>query len=188
MPGPKPSARPRPSGGFNPGGMGMPSEHLDEAAMQQMMKQQALGQQQAQSSKPKPQHSAFGPLSLGEELIVQPIKEILAGFLSIFGMQPAEQDPELAAKQQQMHQRYEQLNQEQQQEVQNRYKAEMQRKQEMEEEAQRKRQQQEQQSQQIVMPASPQKGPKGPGGSKKQKATQQLQQSRQGLSGPSSVN
>lgn len=199
------SSAPRPGGGFNPGMGDSFGEHMDENAMQQAMQQKALTQQQgsagaaapgvaqqkAQQQQQKPPRSVG---TLGEELIKRPISgviEQLKGFFDVnnwLGIEPAKDDAEKQAKQQQMMQRYNKLNSEQQAVAKQKYQEEIQRKKAEEEQKQRQKQAEEQRkSQSIDMPSSPQKGAAGPGG-KKQKAVQKLQNDRKTLSGPSSAN
>jgi hypothetical protein len=112
MPGPKPGgARPRPMGGFN-SGVGAPTEHLDEAAMQAAGQQKQLSQQQS-SAQPASGKSGTNPLAsqpdaasaptgdgkgtfqpekprevsdLGEELVKRPLADIKKGLASIFDL------------------------------------------------------------------------------------------------------
>lgn len=128
--------------------------------------------------------------TLPEELVFNPIKDVVAGLKSIFdinallGINPATDSPEEKAKKQKMHQRWQKLTQEEQQVAQQRYQEEMQRKQTEEEEKMLKQQQAEDaRANAIQAPSSPQKGPKGPGGSKKQKAVTKMQNDRKQLGG-----
>ncbi len=115
--------------------------------------------------------------------------DILKGIKDFFsvqtwlGIEPAKLDPQEQAKAQQIHQRYQQLDQEQQQVAQQMFQEKMQRKQmQEEEEMRRKQREEEQKAQSFDMPSGPQKGAQGQGGSKKQSATQKLQNDRKKLS------
>lgn len=216
MPAARPSFRPRPGGGFNPG-MGQINEHLDENALSQAASQKAATQQgvnpssaQAAALGQKMKQGGFQgmpgapggmnqprPLgTLADELIKNPAKDIFEQLKSFFtlntwlGIDPPKHDgPEETARKQKMHQRYQKLDQEQQQVTQRRYQEELQKKRaEEEQKARRKQQEEAQKAQQVDMPSSPQKGPVGPGSSKKQKAVTKLQNDRKTLSGPSSAN
>ena len=206
MPGPKPGARPRPMGGFNPG-MGAPSEHLDEGAMKAAGQQKQLTQQQS-STQPASGKSGTNPLptqqpdaptpadkprevsSLGEELVKRPLQDIKKGLASIFSVKDllginTDDTPEEQAKKKSTHQRFQKLTEEQQQVAQKKYQEKMQKEKIEQEEEERKKQEKEAQEQNaIVAPTSIKKGPVGPasGQSKKQKTQSTLQQSRQGLS------
>lgn len=194
-PGPAPSARPRPSGGFSPG-MGNFGEHLDEAAMQSAAQQQAM-QQQAGATPTAPAATQAGAQpatprevgSLQEELVKRPAQDIVAGLKSHFdinhllGITPQD-TPEQQAKKQEFHSRYQSLNQEQQQVAQKKFQEEMAKKKQEEEEKELQKQQQAQAEQQAVAPpSSPKKGPIGPasGQSKKQSTVDRLTQQRQTL-------
>ncbi len=209
MSNPTPSARPRPGGGFNPGGDQF-GEALDENAMSQAMMQKQLGQQQAVGAG-SPQGvptgtTPFGPGaparkprevgSLTEELVKRPLVDIGKGLLSIFdfsaalGLSPPEtKSPEEKARLHATHNRFQKLNQEQQALARKKYQEEMQKKKMLQEEEERRRQQKRQQeAQQIDMPSSPKKGPVGPSGSQKQRTVTKLEQDRKTLGGPASAN
>lgn len=210
MPGPKPSFQARPGGGFNPG-LGQFNEHLDESSMMQAASQKAATQQGVSPASAMPAAMAqqlrqggspgggAGPRdvgSLADELIKNPAQDISEGLKSFFslntwlGIDPPKPDgPDEIQRKQQLHQRYQRLDQEQQQIVQQKYQMELQKKRQQEQmDAQRHQQEEAQKAQQIEMPSSPQKGAAAPGGSKKQKAVTKLQNDRKSLSGPSSAN
>lgn len=203
-----PTARPRQGGGFNQGFGNFSDEHLDENAVSQAAQQHQLGQQGSnpgqttgsqhippgQSAIPKPRQEMG---SLWEELVKEPAKDIFKGLLSLFDFsqalglsKPADsKPPEEQVKLQQMHARYQKLNQEQQAFAQKRYQEMMQKKKLEEQENLRKKQlKKQQEAQAFEMPTSPSKGPVGPSGSKKKQAATRLQQNRQQLNGPSSVD
>jgi len=199
MPGPKPT--PRPSGGFKPSFGQMGESNMDEAAMQTMMQSmqqgsgtqqaaggsaaQAMGGKQAMGKGMTGQKKVRPVGTLTEELIKNPIKDIIGEVKQFFSINTllginSEDSPEDQMKKKQMLQRWNQLNEEQQAVAKKRYQEEMQRKQQEEQEKDIKRQQEAQaKASAIQAPSSPKKGPVGPAGSKKQKATQQLQQNRQ---------
>jgi hypothetical protein len=58
-----PAMRPRPGGGFNPG-IGHFTDHLDEQAMQQAMKQKALSQMAGAQTGPSPAGGAVHPFAV----------------------------------------------------------------------------------------------------------------------------
>lgn len=202
MIGPKPSARPgarpRMSGGFNPG-MGMGNEHLDESAMQAAVKQKSLGQQATSSAQSTTGGSALGSqsgapsgaqskagtpqkpvkprgvASLTDELIKLPAKDVVSGLRSLFDINSllgikVEDDPATQAKKRQMLSRWNKLNDEQKQVADKNYGEETQKeKQEQEEEQAKKQQLEEQRAKGIQPPSSPQKGPIGPAAGKGKK-------------------
>jgi hypothetical protein len=209
MPPKGPTFRPRPSGGFNPGGDQF-GEALDESALQQAVSQKQLGQAQAAGSgNPQGVPTGTNPLSPGtppaaprevgsivEELVTRPAVDIAKGLWSLFdfsaalGITPPEtKTPEEKARLQATHNRYQKLNQEQQAYARKKYQEELQKKKvEREQEEQRKQQQAQQASQEIAMPSSPKNGPVGPAGSSKQRAMTKLQTDRTTLGGPASAN
>jgi hypothetical protein len=172
----RPSFRPRPLGGFNPG-MGHLNEHLDEDAFQSNVTQKMLGQQATSSAQQTTGGSALGssqngsagvgnpftqpqtpqikPREVGsiqEELIQRPVQDIfteLKGFFDVnklLGIDSAKDDPQTQARKKQMLQRWNNLNSEQQEVAKQRYQAEMKKKQQLEQEKQQKEQQKQQQS------------------------------------------
>lgn len=205
--GPKPGARPRVGGGFNPGLGGM-NEHIDENDMQAAMQQKALSQQaaspttaqaaaagQAQQQKPYQQQKPRSIGTLPQELIVRPAKDIFKGLLSIFdfnsmmGIDPQKDTPEEQQKKRVIHQNWQKLTDEQKQVAKKKYDEELKEQQLAEQEEEKKKQEAEQQNKEpIAPPSSPKKGPIGPGMSKKQKAQAKLTHDRKRLSGPSSVS
>lgn len=203
----KPAAQARQGGGFNQGFGDFSDEHLDENALQQAAQQHQLGQQGSnpgqtsatqhqlpgQPTPPQPRQEMG---SLWEELVKEPAKDIFKGLTSLFdfsqalGFTPPEsKTPEEKAKMQQLHARYQKLNEEQQAFAQKRFQEKQQKKKMEEEEKARKEQQKKQQAaQSVVMPSSPKKGPVGPSGSGKKRAEMKLEQDRKTLSGPASAN
>lgn len=211
----KPAMRARPGGGFNQGLGNFNEEHMEQQAMQQAVQQKSAQQQGAQtgvSAGAQPQNAQQAIQQMAKQGAgAQPAppreftglkdeikyaKDDVSSEIKAFfklntwlGIKPAEKDQQELAKQKQVHQRFQRLDQEQQQVAKQMYQEELQRKKAEEEEKERKQQMQEQQKHQdLPMPTSTKKGPVGPGGSKKQKAVQKLQSSRQQLSGPSSAN
>lgn len=207
---PAASARPRPGGGMNPG-MGDFGEHLDEAAMAQAAKQQALTQQSS-SAKPSANTgsslshnnytnlTSLDPKELTNELVLKPAKDIGKSFidgliqasgLSYLGLDfHKEPDPEEKARLQQIASRYKALNEEQQAVARQIYEQNLQRQQQEEAERQQKKQMEEEaQAASLVVPSTPQKGPIGPAGnSSKQRAITKLNNDRQRLGGPGGAN
>lgn len=191
--GPNSRVRPKLGGGFS-STLGSPDQHQDEAAMKAAVKQKQLQQQssiQAQSNQnPFQTEKPREIKGLKEELIKRPIKDIKKGLASLVDLSAlfnieSRDSPEEKAKKQQLHQRFQQLNQEQQAVAKKNYQEKLQKKkQELEEEQRRKEAEQARQAEQgLPLPTSPQKGPIGPaaGMSRKQKAQTNLQQQRQGL-------
>lgn len=194
MPKPKPSARPRPGGGFNRQGMDQFSEHMDQQAMQAAMGQKQLGQQAADPSSAsaaaaaskqgqQPAGASDGSRakqppprevgSLSDELVMRPIKDIgreLAAFFDIntlLGIDPQTDTPEEQAKKRQLHQRWQRLNKEQQQVAQQLHQEELERKQQEEQEEQLKKEQEEkaaEQRRQAMAQQATSKSQKGPVG------------------------
>ncbi len=209
MPAKGPSFRPRPGGGFNPGGDQF-GESLDENAMQQAVSQKQLGQQQAVGAgSPQGVPTGTNPLSptapaappremgsIPEELFIRPAVDVVKGLVSLFdfssalGISPPEsKTPEEKARVQQTHARYQKLNQEQQAFARKKYQEEMQKKKlQQEEEERRAQQRRQQESQQIVVPRSPKNGPVDANGSGKKAAVTKLEQDRKTLGGPASAN
>ena len=209
MPPTGPTFRPRPSGGFNPGGDQF-GEALDESALQQAVSQKQLGQAQAvgagnpqgiptgtnplSPSSPPPAPREVGTIT--EELVTRPAMDIAKGLRSLFdfsaalGITPPEtKTPEEKARHQATHSRYQKLNQVQQAYAREKYQRELKKKQaKREREEQRKQQQAQQASQEIAMPSSPKNGPMGPAGSSKQRAMTKLQTDRTTLGGLASVD
>lgn len=202
----QPNAKARQGGGFNQGFGDFSDEHLDENALQQASVQHQLGQQGSNPGQTsKSQHQLPGQShppprqemgSLWDELVKEPVKDIVTGLLSLadfsqaLGFAPPEtKSPEEKAKMQQTHARYQQLNQEQQAVAQKIFQQKQQkRKQEEEEKARIEQQKKQKEAQSVVMPSSPEKGPAGPTGSGKQRAVTKLEQDRKMLSGPASAN
>ncbi len=210
MPGPKPTARPRPMGGFN-SNLGGFSEHLDENAMQSAMQQKQLSQQQTSTQQgtgkagtnplldktnaldQKPSQGTFQPAqprevgSIKDELLSRPVKDVVKGLASLFDIGAllgikVEDTPEDQAKKQQLHQRWQKLDQEQQQVAQQKYQAKMQaEKHQREEEEQRQQAEQARAQERIVMPSSPKKGPVGPAGSKRKRTEDMMEHQRKTL-------
>lgn len=207
---PQPAARPRMTGGIN-AGFGDSNEHIDEAAMQQALKQKQLGQQTASPSSLPTNGLPGKPLTAGlpgagqtsQPRPIDPSKELLwmaqdigKGILSLFdintllGGAPQNETPDQQAKKRQMHQRWQQMTQEEQAYAQQKYKEEMAKKQQKEQEKQQRRQaEEEKNAESIAVPSSPQKGPVGPAsGNKKKATTQRLQTQRKQMSGPSDLS
>jgi hypothetical protein len=115
------------------------------------------------------------------------VTDIIQGLKDFFKLNtwlkinPENLDPQEQAKAQQLHTRYQQLDQEQQMVAKRMYEEKMQKKQiEQEEEEHKKQIQAQQEAQTLEMPQSTQKGPIGPasGKSKKQNMLNKLKQDR----------
>jgi hypothetical protein len=198
----KSNMRVRPGGGFNQGLGNFDEEHLEDSAMQQAMQQKVLQQQNTNSGTKSPtQSQATGqPSAPPREVGTIASEATRAGqdvwlevkeFFKVntwLKINPETKDPQELAKQKQIHQRWQKLNQEQQAMAKRMYQQEVERKKVQAEEEERKNQvAQQQQQSELPMPSSPQKGPIGPTGSTKQKVIHKLQQDRQQLGGPSSA-
>lgn len=191
------TSRPRPGGGFN-AGMGQFGEHLDEEAMKKAMSNKG-SQQQGASTSGLPSASSVtkqssGPLSLTDELLKNPLKDMgnslksLADLNTWMGIKPSEEDAQERAHKEIMLKNFNKLTDEEQAVAKQRYQERMKKLQAEEEEKERQKQLKAQQAQESLnMPASPQKGPIGPGMSGSQKAKAQLDWDRQRLSGPANV-
>jgi hypothetical protein len=207
---PKPTAQARQQGGFNQMLGQFNDEHMEENAMADAFQQKAVSQQSANpmtaataaqaaqaqkmadSGNNKQTPREIG--SLKDELIVRPVKDIVKEIKSFFDLNSllgikSGDTAEEQAKKQQVHSRWQKLDQEQQQIAQQKYQFEMKKKQKEEEEKQMKKQRQQQaEANAIAPPSSPKKGPVGPGGSGKQRAASQMEMDRKTLSNPKGAN
>lgn len=129
---------------------------------------------------PRPVGTVIEEAKRGFSDIFQGIKEFFS-LNTWLGVNPDNLDPQQQQHAQQLHSKYQQLDQEQQMVAKQMYEERMQKKKIAEEEAQRKRQiEADRKAQSIDMPSGPQKGPVGPGSgkSKKQNAMTKLKQDR----------
>jgi hypothetical protein len=200
MPAPKPSFRPRPGGGFNPG-MGQFGEHMDDDAAQQAVGQKALGQQSVSTAQQKPATPPpvqqtppreVGSIADEAKRAASDVWSEIKQFFSLhtwLGINPDTLTQEEKQQASQFHQNWNKLTQAEQEVAQKKYQESMQKKkQEEEEQLRQEEEKRRSEAQPIQAPSGPKKGPVGPGGSKKQKATQQLQQDRKTLGGPKGSN
>lgn len=189
--------------------MGFGSEHLDEQAQAQAMKQKTLVQQAAAPTGSSATGSAGTGAANGqnatntptsdpiEGMLIDPIKAVvedvadtlgITDFLKWIGViQPTEEE---RAKAETSLRRYQQLNSEQQQYARERFEQEQQRK-KAEEEARQQAAEQEQAAanQGLAVPTGTQHGFQGMGGqSNKQQTQTMLQQQRQSFNSTASAN
>lgn len=179
------------------GGGGSSSAQPNAAQMAQMMTQMggaahnplaneagkahgAGGQQphQAQPVQPREVGSVVDELKLGASDIFSQLKDFFS-LNSWLGVDPNNLNPEQKAHAQQVHSRYQQLDQEQQAVARQMYQERMQRKRQQQQEDEHKRQVEAQQkAQSVEMPSSPKKGAQQQGGNKKQRTMQKLKTDR----------
>lgn len=129
---------------------------------------------------PRPVGTFVEEAKRGFSDIFQGIKEFFS-LNTWLGVNPDNLDPQQQQHAQQLHSRYQQLDQEQQAVAKQMYEQRMQKKRIAEEEEQRRRQiEADQKAQSVDMPSGPQKGPVGPasGKSKKQNVMTKLKQDR----------
>lgn len=213
----KPTATPRPMGGFNQSFGNFSDEHLEQNAMQTALQQKQLSQQATSAAQSTTGGSALqmqqlaqqagsaqaarAPVtprevsSIKDELLKRPAQDIatqLKAFVDInalLGINPEKDDPQTQAKKKAVLNRWQKLDAEQKEIAQKFFQEKMQKKkQEQQEEEAKKQQKAQAEQQQLVMPSSPKKGPVGPGGSGKKAAVSKLEQDRKTLGGPKSAN
>lgn len=199
---PSPAARPRTGGGMNSNLGNFSGEHFDEGLMQDAAKQKALasaaadpGQmptsgisgQNKSSLSTNSQQAKPRPIDTKKELkwMAEDVVKGIGSFFDIngaLGIDPIKDSPEDKVKKQQMHKRYQEMNQEDRAYVDKLYQEKMKAKQLEEQNKEEERiKKEKEEDNQIIMPSSPKKGPVGPGGSGKKRAVAQLEQDRKGI-------